>query len=134
MPATIGDALPETCKKSEYSWPDCPPPDEKCQYLGCNINGINYKQSEVSPGRWQWVVNEEAEKRIRDEEAHRANLYWALRSRVLNDEEMAEVERYGSSLNIQLMVSYSPHEKEMELNNALLQQFRLREIAKAANK
>lgn len=134
MPATIGDALRETCKKPEYVWPDCPPPDEKRQYLGCNINGINYKPSEISPGCWQWVVNEEAEKRIRDEEAHRANLYWALRSRVLNDEEMAEVERYGSSLNIQLMVSYSPHEKEMELNNALLQQFRLREIAKAANK
>src|SRR3984885_5981848 len=132
--AAARDLWRKLCKKPGYIWPDCPPPDEKCQYLGCNINGINYKQSEVSPGRWQWIVNEEAEKYAREQEARRTNLYWALRSRVLTDEEMAEVETYGRYLNIQPMTPYSAHEKELDLNAALLQQFRLREIAKAANK
>lgn len=128
--------IPDESVKIRYKWPDCAPPDniDKSkeyweQYLCCNFNGINYKMFEVEPGRWQWRVNEKLERMAREYEAHRANLYWALRSRVLTDEEMSEVERYGSSLNIQPMVSYSAHEKELELNNALLQQFRMRDIA-----
>jgi hypothetical protein len=129
-PSSAEAAPPAKADQAKYVWPDCPPPNEHTRYLGANINGTQYKPSEVSPGRWQWIVDAEA----KQEETHRSSLYWALRSRVLTDEEMAEVERYGDCLNIQNGMSYSAEAKARELNNALLQQFRLREIARAAAK
>lgn len=53
---------------------------------------------------------------------------WALRSRVLTEQEMARVADYGDSLNIEPWVSYNAAEKAKELNDALLQQFRLRAV------
>lgn len=94
-----------------------------------NCNGINYHKVEVLPGKWQWVVNEEAERRQHEHNQHRKDLYWALRSRILTDEEMDEVAQYGDSLCIEPMVSYYPAEKKQELNDALLQQFRMRQKA-----
>lgn len=94
-----------------------------------NVNGIPYKKAEVEPGKWQWVVDEDSARLMAEEEAHRRGLYWALRSRVLTEDEMKEVDRYGDSLNIEMMVSYNEGEKKRELNDALLQQFRLRRAA-----
>ena len=59
-------------------------------------------------------------------EDRRRSLYWALRTRVLAGEEMAEVERMDVNLVIEDRVSFSLLDKQRELNEALLQQFRLR--------
>lgn len=130
--------IPDESVKIPYTWPDCAPPDKtnKCwEYnLGANINGTQYKMVEVSPGRWQWHVNEEIEAGKRKEDARRHELMWLMRTRVLTDAEMAEVGRYGSHLNIDEGVGYYPNEKATELNSLLLQQFQLRAIAEAAKK
>lgn len=56
----------------------------------------------------------------------RRDLFWALRSRVLTDEEMQEVSRHGTYLNVEMGQSYRPEEKLAELNAALLTQAILR--------
>jgi hypothetical protein len=112
---------------AERVWPDAGPPGE-FGHGGLNINGTSYRAKEVEPGKWQWVVNTESMDRMADLDTRRRNLYWALRSRLLTDEEMAQVASWGSSLNIDSGVCYSADEKARELNDALLQQFRFRAI------
>lgn len=111
-------------------WPNTTAPDKTNPYWKFNnnltINGTPYKKSEISPGKWQWVVNEELLRLSQIRENHRRDLFWALRSRVLTDAEMTEVDGYRDSLNIEQMVSFNPAEKARELNDALLQQFKLR--------
>jgi hypothetical protein len=130
--------IPDESVKVEYKWPDCEPIDKTDPYWklnnNCNCNGVNYHRVEVSPGKWQWQVNEELERLAREREAHRRDLYWALRSRVLTEEEMTEVERYGKYVNIDPNTPYYAEEKERELNAALLQQFQLRATAEASKK
>jgi hypothetical protein len=63
------------------------------------------------------------------EEADRRDLLWALQSRVLTDAEMAMVETLRLNLVIQSDVPYMEADKQRELNEALLQQYRLRAIA-----
>ncbi len=72
-------------------------------------------------------------------EERREELYWAIRTRVLTDAEMKEVVDMGIGLCIRMVVrpdgmssyggGYSELEKIKELNEALLQQFKLRHIA-----
>ena len=120
-------------KKPKHQWPDCDPIDKSDEFWefnnNININGIHYKKKEVEPGKWQFVVNEELERIAAERQRHRRELFWALRSRVLTDKEMAEVGEYGRSLNIEPMVCYKQEDKDKELNAALLQQFRMRHAA-----
>lgn len=118
-----------TTAEQKYEWPDTDPPDEFGGGV-LNINGIQYKKAEVSPGHWQWVMDDEAMKHFGERDRHRRDLFWALRSRILTDTEMDEVARYGDDLNIESFVPYSPQEKMREMNDALLQQFKLRAAAK----
>ena len=83
------------------------------------MNGIQYKKAEVSPGKWQWVVDERTMKYMVEWNNHRRELFEALSSRVLTDAEMKEVQSYGLHLNIEPNVSYSPEDKARELSNAL---------------
>lgn len=76
-----------------------------------------------------WVVDNAAMKRAQAAEDHRRELYWALRSRVLTDDEMAEVEKYDFRLVIAPMQTYMEKDKREEFNAALLQQFKLRKAA-----
>lgn len=125
----------EHCEElGELQWPGCCPPQPGVLCESFSNGYEQYKRSEVSPGRWQWVVDEDAMEASRRYETRRRNLYWALRSRVLSEEEMAEVGRWGDRLNIEPMVSYSAPEKARELNDALLQQFRLRAAAMSTEK
>lgn len=106
--------------------------------------------------RWRAIrrfnsVHEAAQER----EARRRVLLWAARSRVLSAEEMGEVEQLGIKLVIEMLPpSYRPNdlaryleggsielgrsecyrreEKERELNDVLLQQFRLRSMESAS--
>lgn len=115
--------------KKKYEWPNCESPTEGgLGYGALSCNGTQYKKSEVSPGKWEWVQDIEAMNSMADRENHRRDLFWALRSRILTDDEMKEVVEYGNSLNIELNQSYFPEEKFKELNEALFQQHRLRSI------
>lgn len=115
---------------AKYEWPNCEPPRE--DGMGCQAMSdgrTQFKKEEVSPGKWQWMPDREAMQAMFDREQHRRDLFWALRSRVLTNAEMAEVSSYGDQLNIECGVSYMPGEKSIELNAALLQQFRIRDLA-----
>jgi hypothetical protein len=111
----------------QYEWPDCAPLPAGALGESTSFgDGVQYERKEVSPGRWQWTPNTEVYLETQAREATRKALYWALRSRVLSDEEMAQVDRYGDQLNIDLGKSYMPTDKARELNDALAQQMRLR--------
>jgi hypothetical protein len=73
----------------------------------------------------EWMMETKLEK-------HRADLYFAMRSRVLTKKEMSEVVDYGESLTTPLCFngcfSY-PEQERRAFNDALLQQFKLRVAA-----
>jgi len=70
------------------------------------------------------------QRRLEREKRKRA-LYFALRSRVLKEEEMQEVEQWDYLLLVPERVSYSPIEVKTEFNAALLQQFKIRRAAES---
>jgi hypothetical protein len=86
-------------------------------------------QYECSP-EGKWVENVVLSTALAKVEEHKAQLAWALRSRVLTDEEMGEVATQGSWLLIPDGVSFYQADVDRQFNEALLQQFRLRAIAK----
>jgi hypothetical protein len=61
-------------------------------------------------------------------EKRKTDLYWALRTRVLTDEEMGEVAKHDYCLLIRSGEVYTPSEKIKEFGDALLQQFKIRHI------
>jgi len=122
--------FPKRTPAIEHKWPDTAPPDKSSPYWefnnNLNINGTPYRKEEVEPEKWQWIVDEASLKRQREWEQERRDLWWALRSRLLTDEEMEEVKRQGSWLNVEPMQSYNRTEKAMELTDALHKQALLR--------
>ena len=96
-------------EKSKYTWPDCEPLDKSDPHWefnnNANCNGIPYFRKEVSPGKWQWVIDQESLRRSNEWDQQRRDLYWALQTRVLTDDEMAQVKNYGSRLNIEPCLS-----------------------------
>lgn len=117
-------------RSNKKEWPDTDPPDksdicwESTRLF--TLNGPCYKKSEVSPGKWQWVVDEPAMKAMADSENRKQELWLALTRRAITDSELLEVARYGSCINIQMMVPYDAKQKLLELHNALLIQQMLR--------
>lgn len=94
-----------------------------------------WKMPELSPEE-QKRADEHA-KRCWQEERDREALYLALRTRVLTEEEMAEVLRMDYSITIRLASvglnystseSYREEDKRREFNDAIYQQARLRAI------
>lgn len=85
-----------------------------------------------------WTFDEKLTKQAADEEAEqekkRRNLVFALRSRILTDAEMAEVASHGIYLFVGLGQSFYELDKIKEMNESLLQQFRLREARRNAEK
>jgi hypothetical protein len=61
-----------------------------------------------------------------ERQRHKDELVFALRSRVLTDQEMAEVKVQGVNLLIRPNTPYYQEEKDREFNELLLQQARLR--------
>lgn len=118
----------------KLKWPDCEPLDKSDPYWefnnNLNCNGINYLKKEVSPGRWQWVENEEANRRQWEREDRKRKLFFALQTRALTPEEEIEALEHGTNLNIENMVSYSPEVKQRELQDAWFQQRRLQLLAR----
>ena len=126
--AVVGAAAPK------YKWPDCEPIDKSSPYWefnnNLNVNGTAYMKSEVSPGRWQWVKDEKSNRRMAEMESKRRNLYWALQTRALSEEEEIKALGYGSGLNIDLNVPYRESDKRRELQDAWFQQRRLQLLAR----
>lgn len=118
-----------SAKHSELSWPNASPPDSP-GIIGLNINGTPYHRVEVSKGKWIWEEDFEATKIIQDDNNRRRELMRLLQSRVLTKKEMDEVTSRGRDLNIYNGEPFNEAEKQRELNEALLQQFRLRQLEK----
>jgi len=117
-------------KRQRPVWPETTPIDKSDPYWefnnNCSVNGTQYRKAEVEPGVWHWVVDQGAMRAKGELAAHKSRLWGALQTRVLTDEEMAEVLRLGDSLNIQEMVSYNAADKAREFNDALVRQSILR--------
>jgi len=78
-----------------------------------------------------WVEDKEIEKQIADEEKHKDDLAWALRTRPLTDKEMVEVQQYGKYLLVHSMQPYSDEEVNKEFNDDLAEQFLLAVVARS---
>jgi hypothetical protein len=117
-------------KKPDHKWPDTDPPDKSDPFWELNnnftINSTPYKKEEVEPGRWQWVVNQEAQQRLREYEQRESDLWWALRTRVLTDEEMAEVRQHDYHLLARNMQPYNEDNLKRQFDRALVTQLYLR--------
>lgn len=116
-------ALLVGCSKEGESmeWPNTTPSDRHISY---SDGHTQYKKAEVKPGQWQWVVDEEAMKSMREEADHKRKLYQALRTQLLTDTELQEALDYGDYLNTENMVPYDPTEKAKQLNDAFVTQHR----------
>lgn len=114
--------------KPKYKWPECEPPHEIVGFSAFNINGTQYKKKEVSPGIWNWVIDEEMMALSCNREFKRRALYWALQTRVLTDDELQEAEQYGYSLNIDMGVPFREADKRRDLQDAWFQQRRLQAL------
>lgn len=121
---------PKIESPNPYKWPNCASPTDfelKHGFYGSlNLNGTQYKKVESEPGCWQWVVDQEIMERNRSYETRRAELWWALYTRVISDEEMDEVLRYGEGISLPYNRPYHPGKKQRELSEAFVAQERLR--------
>jgi hypothetical protein len=87
-----------------------------------------FKEQEVSPGKCKMVEDKEGEAETAKMEQHRRDLWWALQTRVLTQEEMAEVRGYGEMINIEPNQPFMEADKQAERNSAFLQQARLQAV------
>jgi hypothetical protein len=82
------------------------------------------------PATNPWYVgDDEAERQKAARRQHIDALAFALQSRILTDAEMQEVAGLGTRLFTREMVGYREEDVQRQLNEALLQQFRLRAAA-----
>lgn len=118
-------------EKPELEWPNTSAPDTTNPYWEFNnnmtINGVAYHKVEINKGQWQWVEDITANEAIASYNNRKRYLMQALQSRILTDAEMNEVNSHGRDLNIYNMEPYQEEQKQRELNEALLQQHRLRQ-------
>lgn len=141
-PQTVNVKQPPVKVESKPE-PECDPDNDGCittspltsgggssdgyhQYIWkCSPEGKMVEDKEASAKADKWMA---------DYERHKSELYWALRSRVLTDAEMKEVEQMGSSMLTHPMQPYMPEDVDKQFNAALLAQFRLRVAAFEAKK
>lgn len=114
----------------KYKWPDTEAPDKTQAYWELNnnlsVNGVPYKKVEVSPDKWQWQIDKVSQEAGWRYEQEKAELYQSLRTRILTDKEFERAKSLGLSLVTQNMVPYFEADKRRELDDAFLQQERLR--------
>lgn len=114
--------------KQQLKWPHAKSPLEEPGFDSLNVNGTPYHKVEVTPDKWEWRVDLEGVKIQNTEDNHKKSLAYALQTRVLSADEMNEVDQYGMCLFIRNMQSYTPLEIQKEFNEAILQQYRLRNL------
>lgn len=113
-------------KANKPQWPDTTAPDKTDPYWeinnNLNSNGTQYKKAEVSPGKWQWVVDEAAMKSMRDYAAAKWKLFTDLRVRKLSHKELMGVNLW---INVSNMQSYFAVDKYAELYDSLVKQWEI---------
>src|SRR5216684_8049853 len=93
--------------------------------LGAGVSYAEDYSAPQLPGNTDWRAD------IERRQEHRRDLWFALQTRRLSDEEMKEVQQYGKLLNIEDGVAYYEREKTAELQRALFFQAGVRAQAKA---
>lgn len=132
LPHTRSDMMRMAKERdAEYEWPFCAPPsmygdDDRLR------DGVLYKRALTPEGEWSWVRDDVATEN-RQNEIRRGELWRALQTRLLTEEEMIEVESHGSHLNRSVYDAgfYSPeeqHHRVIEYQNALHNQMKLQLI------
>lgn len=117
----------QTDKTVKHIWPNTDEPLPSEGDGGVMISGSEiYHKKQVDPGKWQWVRDYEAEEQSQEEQNKKHELWVALSTRVLSDDEMKRVVQYGSYINVEPNVGHNPSEKLMEIQNALIIQQMLR--------
>jgi len=113
-------------KANKPQWPNTTPPDKTDPYWefnnNLNANGVPYKKVEVSPGKWQWVIDEKSLKAEQEYEDAKWKLFADLSRRKLTHQELMGV---NTSINLQNMQSYFAVDKYAELYDALVAQWEL---------
>lgn len=76
-------------------WPDTTPPDKTDPYWkfnnNLNENGTQYHKVEVTPGKWQWKVDEASMKAMQEAENAKWDLYYSLAKRKMSHAELMHV-------------------------------------------
>jgi hypothetical protein len=87
-----------------------------------SLNGTPYHKVEVSPGKWQWQVDQESLQAMRDEESRRAQLFRDLSERKLSHKDLMRVYVGMNTYNMQV---YFAVDKYAELYDALVKQWEI---------
>lgn len=107
-------------------WPDTTPPDQSDPHWefnnNMNVNGTPYRKVEVSPGKWQWQIDQKSVEAMQKYELSKMNLFDDLSKRKLSHKELMMVD---TNINIQNMESYFAVDKYAELYDALVRQWEL---------
>ncbi len=96
----------------------------------CDVQWVNFECYRKDQTTGKLKFDEEATRKeaeyARDRKQRKADLWFALRSRVLTTEEMELVISYDYTLLVPENASFNPAELEKRFNEGLLQQFKLR--------
>jgi hypothetical protein len=109
------------------------PQSVSCEWRGKSWGGSGthiYRIVKVSRDRCEWRRDYRAERESRRLDQQRRDLFRALSTRVLTDDELQQVARYGSSINIENMQPYRAEEKLAELQVAMQMQLILQARAR----
>lgn len=113
-------------KANKPQWPNTTAPDKTNPYWefnnNLNVNGVQYQKVEVSPGRWQWAVDDKAMKAMQDYEDAKWKLFFDLSRRKLTHKELMGVH---IGMNVRNMESFFAVDKYAELYDALVAQWEL---------
>jgi hypothetical protein len=141
VPNTIADdevwKQPTQSKIDRFrsTFPACDPPnDTEPNRIYVGDNPYPYDKTEISPGKWMWVASKDEEvvmqaEKTRAYQLRRKELWFALNTRVLTDQEYAECRDYDRNLNMDDVV-YNREEKEKQLLEGFYRQGILRLTAK----
>lgn len=107
-------------------WPDTTPPDKTDPLWELNnnlsMNGTPYKKVEVSPGKWQWKVDEETQRLNQKYEDDTWDLYRALSARKLTHSELLNV---YEGMNVRNMQTYFQVDIDAAMYDSLVKQWEL---------
>jgi len=81
-----------------------------------------YRVVKVARDRCEWRRDRLSEREFARREHSRRDLFHALKTRVLTDDELRRVAEYGTSINVEYMTQYSEETKAAELQAALRMQ------------
>jgi len=86
-------------------WPNTKPPDMTDPHWkfnnNMNINGVDYEKVEVTPGKWQWQVDQASMKAMQEAEDAKWGLYYSLAKKKLSHDELMHVYESMNTRNME---------------------------------